>query len=197
MDKACIRASLVTTLLAIPAHAAVVQGPHLNPANGHTYYLISRNSWTGAQAEAVTLGGHLVTVNNQAENDYIWNTFNQAASTSLSDAFWIGLNDAAAEGTFVWASGEGLSYTHWGNGEPNNDPGWGGEDYVQMIAHPFNFVVARDWNDANDAGSSLTPFGIVEVVPEPGTMGVIASLAFAAIARRSRRNTQLQKQQTR
>ena len=183
----CLFTLTLTMLLALPAQAVVVQGPHLNPSNGHAYYLVSRNSWTGAEAEAVTFGGHLVTVNDQAENDYIWNTFNQAASTSLSDHFWIGLNDAVTEGAFVWASGELISYTHWGMGEPNNDPGWGGEDYVQMIAHPFNLVGPRDWNDANDSGSGLTPFGIVEVIPEPTAISIAGALTLTRIIRRSHR----------
>ena len=45
------------------ARAAVLAGPLANAANGHVYYLLSTNSWTLAEAEAVNLGGHLVTIN--------------------------------------------------------------------------------------------------------------------------------------
>ena len=32
---------------------------------------------------------------------------------------WIGLNDRAAEGKFVWASGQENSYTNWLGGQPD------------------------------------------------------------------------------
>ena len=33
---------------------------------------------------------------------------------------WIGLSDQAVENNFVWDSGEPVTYTAWGPGEPNN-----------------------------------------------------------------------------
>src|SRR6185369_15166649 len=34
--------------------------------------------------------------------------------------FWIGLSDAAEEGTFVWTSGAHVTFQSWHRGEPNN-----------------------------------------------------------------------------
>src|SRR5688572_14024742 len=124
--------------VASAAQAAVQAGPFVNPATGHRYYLLTPNTWTASEAEAVSLGGHLAAISNQAENDFVFDTFAPLVPNG-SDALWIGLNDAGQEGTFTWTTGELLNYTHWGSGEPNNDPGWGGEDHVQMIVHPFNF----------------------------------------------------------
>ena len=32
--------------------------------------------------------------------------------------YWIGLNDIAVEGTYVWTDGSSPSYTDWGSNEP-------------------------------------------------------------------------------
>src|SRR5262245_38513612 len=82
--------------------------------NGHTYYLLSTSSWTDAEAAAIGLGGHLVTINDAAENNFL---VNQWASGPNERSLWIGFNDAAVEGTFVWSSGQPVTYTNWNGGE--------------------------------------------------------------------------------
>jgi hypothetical protein len=92
-------------LLLLPVthvQATVLSGPMTNPANGHVYYLLDTASWTDSEAEALTLGGHLVTINNAAENDWVFDTFVPLLPTDVFATLWIGLNDAAQEGTFVW-----------------------------------------------------------------------------------------------
>ena len=69
----CTTAALV--IAAASAKGDIIAGPIVNPANGHSYYFLSQNTWTGAEAEAVTLGGHLVTINNAAENQWVDDTF--------------------------------------------------------------------------------------------------------------------------
>src|SRR5262245_55208746 len=86
------------------ALASVVTGPVYNPANGHSYYLLNTATWTASEAEAVSLGGHLVTVNDSAENSFLLSNFSNYGG--VTRALWTGLNDAAVEGTFAWTSGE-------------------------------------------------------------------------------------------
>jgi len=64
------------------------------------------------ESNAVALGGHLATLNDPAEQDWVYSTFARLGS------FWIGLNDLGTEGTFVWASGEAVTYTNWAGGYP-------------------------------------------------------------------------------
>src|SRR5262245_50261975 len=87
------------------ARAAVLAGPITNAANAHLYYLLSSSTWTASEAEAIGLGGHLVTINDAAENQWILNTFSPLTGVPES-RLWIGLKDTAIEGEFVWASGE-------------------------------------------------------------------------------------------
>src|SRR5687768_11887231 len=85
------------------AEPGVLAGPIFNPATGHSYYLLQPSSWTDAEAKAQSLGGHLVTINDAPENDFVWGQFSQFGGVQRS--LWIGLNDQASEGTFVWADG--------------------------------------------------------------------------------------------
>ncbi|MCZ4694442.1 HYR domain-containing protein [Ancylomarina euxinus] len=101
----------------------------LGTLNGHTYYYSnSAVNVTTASNNSTNLGGHLVTINTQAENDWI---------NSKVGEVWIGYNDAVSEGNFVWVTGENSSYENWNGGEPNNS---GGEDYTVMYAN-------GSWND--------------------------------------------------
>jgi len=128
----------------------LMTGPVANPANCNTYYMTEPGTWIETQLKAVSLGGNLVTVNNAAENEFVRATF--ANFGGNGQAVWIGLSDAATEGTFVWADGAPVSYTNWGDGEPNNI---GNEDYALM-----HDAVSGAWNDAQGGG----PFsGVIEV----------------------------------
>lgn len=98
--------------------AALLTGPVVNPANGHTYYLLSSNTWTDSENEAVTLGGHLTTINDADENAWVLSTFSFYGGTYKD--LWIGLSDFASEGNWVWANGETSSFRNWSVGEPNN-----------------------------------------------------------------------------
>ena len=71
-------------------------------------------------------------MNDAAEDSWIHATFEPFTRSGIgtnSNTYWIGLNDAASEGTFAWVSGEPVTYTNWAPGEPNNA---GGEDYVHV-----------------------------------------------------------------
>ncbi|MDB4780254.1 hypothetical protein OAG46_00490, partial [Planctomycetota bacterium] len=102
-----------------------------SPINGHQYALTPVLNWTDAEALAVQTGGHLATIRDQAENDWLMSTFNTNA--------WIGFTDEASEGTWTWTSGEIPGFTNWSAGEPNN---LGNEDHAHLI------VSTGKWNDA-------------------------------------------------
>lgn len=78
----------------------------VNPANGHAYKEIYCNSIEDAVAKATAENAYLVSINDKAENEWIKNVFE-------GRSIWIGLSDAAAEGKWVWHSGEPVTYTNW------------------------------------------------------------------------------------
>ncbi|HXJ75077.1 MAG TPA: C-type lectin domain-containing protein, partial [Candidatus Dormibacteraeota bacterium] len=156
-------ALVVLSLATVPrVRAAVLAGPITNAANSHIYYLLSTNTWRASEAEARALGGNLVTINDAAENEWVLNTFFPLTGVPYA-SLWIGLNDAANEGQFVWANGEPVAFTYWYPGEPNN-AGVGGEDYA-TIRHPSEAPPTGSWNDLADTPNPPT-FGVVEV-PTP------------------------------
>lgn len=153
---------MLVTSFTTTAVAGVSLKSAINAANGHTYHEIAGNSsgagitWTDAESTAVSLGGHLVTINDDAENNWVADNF----KGSYYD--WIGLNDAAQEGHFVWSSGQPVTYTKWAQGEPNNMNG--NEDYAQI----YNWSgMKNQWNDMANANnnSGYVIHGIVEVAP--------------------------------
>ncbi|MFN6001927.1 MAG: lectin-like protein, partial [Dolichospermum sp.] len=122
--------------------------------NGSQYTLTNLGTWQQAQAQAQSLGGNLVTVNNQAEQNWLVSTFGG------NEQLWIGLTDEVTEGQFNWASNETSTYTNWFPGQPDNG-GPQGEDYVVM-----NFGAAGQWNDYPDPNILVprTAFrGIIEI----------------------------------
>jgi Lectin C-type domain len=107
---------------------ALAQGdpvtPKYNLANQHTYVLSPAGmTWQNARSYSRTLGGYLVAINSLGEQMYV----NQFAD---APAYWIGLSDAASEGTFQWDSGELVTFTGFCIGDPNNS---GNADYVAIV----------------------------------------------------------------
>jgi CotH kinase protein/Lectin C-type domain/Putative metal-binding motif len=78
-------------------------------------YCFSMRSWSLAQQSCAERGGGLVTVRDQAQADALL----QGAAFIGGD-WWIGLSDAAEEGSFVWVDQSPVDYLYWGENEPNN-----------------------------------------------------------------------------
>src|SRR4030095_15865724 len=91
--------------------AQFLTGPTPNPGNGHIYYLTAATNWNAAEALALSVGGHLVTINNAAEDAWVFGQFSSFGGTPRP--LWIGLTDAAQEGVFTWVSGEPVTYLNW------------------------------------------------------------------------------------
>lgn len=88
-------------------------------------YFLNQQSMSGsaAQAFAQNLGANLVSIQSQEENDCIVASLVSLGLNSVSDVIWIGFNDEATEGNFVWYDQSPVTYTNWATGEPNNSGG--------------------------------------------------------------------------
>ena len=93
--------------------------------DGSKYFCSNGNNydWWDAKYLSEQGGGHLLTINDQAENDFIQDAI-------MAPYAWMGYTDEDWEGEWQWVYGSS-NYTHWKNGEPNNcDPDYNGADYA-------------------------------------------------------------------
>jgi hypothetical protein len=163
MKTRCLFATFIVGLLAANLHSQVLTGPITNPANGHNYYLLEAAYWTNAEAQAINLGGHLVTINDAAENAWVLSTFGNFGG--ISRVLHIGFSDEGQEGQWRWLSGEPVTYSNWAGGEPNNGMGiFPFENQCVM----YGEADARRglWNDMMGSLSEQQYYGVVEVAPK-------------------------------
>jgi len=92
----------------------------MNPANGHAYKSIHCERREDAQAEAMSEGAYLVSINDAAEQEWLVNVFGTAP-------YWIGLTDVEKEGDWKWMNGEPITYTNWAYDEPTDSDHGEGE----------------------------------------------------------------------
>ncbi len=168
---------------------AVVLTTAVNPANGHTYHLLESTTWTASEAEAITLGGHLVTIGDAAENAWIEATFKP-----FGDKFWLGYTDVVVENIFVWIDGDPSTYQNWGGAEPNDACPFGPEDVSIMFTNGaglpgLNPIQDGEWADIPDdavCGGGTPVRGVVEVTPAPSVPAIagwgLILLATASLA---------------
>jgi hypothetical protein len=181
MMKAFLSCSAAAVLFASPgcSWGKVIAGPITNAVNGHAYLLLGSTTWKASEAEAISLGGHLATIRNQDEENWVVARF--GAFGGQQRLLWIGLTDTAKKFHFSWSSGESSSYTAWAQGEPNNVGG--GEDFV-AIYYPNHSQRGRwnDWSDRTEDPIGLPMNGVVEITFPTLHNDRIAAAQPAAIA---------------
>ena len=141
--------------------------------NGNTYHLTSRALVSEAQSYAESLGGNLITINSQAENDFVYNTWGTGGLSSYAGktgGLAIGHNDVDDEGNFTWYSGEAFTYNGFHPGEPNN--GGDGEHNVVYMMNEDLPARLTYWNDIPDlhARHAIVEIGPMNDVPVPLVM---------------------------
>lgn len=104
----------------------------INPENGHAYKKIRCDSPEEAMVQVTDEDAHLVTINNEAEEEWIRKVFN-------ANGILIGLNDIEVEGQWQWGNGEPVEYTNWDKFEPE-DTDNGDEDYVVLTSQGWKDI---------------------------------------------------------
>lgn len=165
-------------------------------------------AWALAAASSLGPGsaGHLVTIAEAVENDFVVSVLPGAGVIAHKQQVWIGgyqvdgpIKTLPPDQGWSWVTPETWDYTNWLPGEPNdeNTNHDGDERYLAMWVHYYrNGVDMRGtWNDENDLAGATSPLlgMIVEYeqgtpVPEPAAIALFGVAAgLLALARRARR----------
>ena len=132
--------------------------------NGHLYAVYETPmSWFEGYKLCDSLGGHLVTITSQKEQDFINGLIENAKypeQTGSRYLFWTG---GIYNGQWKWTTGEPMEYTNWGSKEPDNV---GVSSYQWFIAlsskiieSDNNHLNVGDWDERNHYTDSL--YGII------------------------------------
>lgn len=143
---------------------------------GKIYEIVKETkNWTDAAACAVERGGILIEIDDQAEQDTVFSSINTASITASNTVapdgggasyLWIGGNDIATEGDWIWdgdntgtsvqfwqgtstGSPIGGLYNNWGN-EPDD---FNGQDALGLAFTDWPLGVAGQWNDVDETNS--------------------------------------------
>lgn len=162
---------VVTTLLLVPSSFCLAQSC-ADPANIYAFnYNLSSyevvkemKSWVDAAACAVERGGYLVQINNQGEQDAIYDAIVNGAGVPVNYTVvpdgggiayvWIGATDKVTEGEWLWdGNDDGIGVNFWnGEGAAGNGGGsaaggafinWGGKS-TGVIKEPDDFGSGQD-----------------------------------------------------
>jgi PKD repeat protein len=132
-------------------------------------------SWPMARAAAQAQGMDLWVIENQAENDSVYNLLPYAENGLVN--YWIGLyqdrNSPSYNeplGGWKWVDGSVLLFSNWLGGEPNNTSGFAPywEDYGIMWTVPFH----GKWNDyysETQDPAILSSFKTLAIAEKPRT----------------------------
>uniref|UniRef100_A0A672TQ34 Mannose receptor C-type 1 n=1 Tax=Strigops habroptila TaxID=2489341 RepID=A0A672TQ34_STRHB len=89
----------------------------------HGFYCYSVGQLPATFSEAKQIceenKGYLVTVRDRYEQAFLTSVI----GLNPAKYFWIGLSDTEEQGTFKWASGDAVTFTHWNAGMPGREPG--------------------------------------------------------------------------
>ena len=116
--------------------------------NGHAYTVFDCSmSWKEAKGYCEGLGGHLVTVENDEENNFLISILGE------KNYYWIGMK-LDSNGECYWITGEEIKYNRFFDNEPDN--------YLENQGYCFMYGLRRkdyewvvgDWGDAEEDGVS-------------------------------------------
>ncbi|XP_038062341.1 echinoidin-like [Patiria miniata] len=117
--------------------------------DGHCYRLVTIElTWPEAETYCQRLanlrlgGSHLASIHSEQEQAFIVGLVQASERIEPATAYWLGFNDIASEGSFVWNDGTTGTYTNWSSQQPDNVGGSGNVDCA-VLAKYYQWL----WDD--------------------------------------------------
>ena len=118
--------------------------------NGHCYSVYNvRMDWVEARNICWKLGGHLVTITSQREQNFI----NELIKKGTAKCYWIG--GFSENNKWKWLGNEKFKYKNWAQGEPTNVYQGSIED--RLMIYQENGL----WNDESNVAKIQGTFGFI------------------------------------
>ncbi|MDZ4286607.1 MAG: family 16 glycoside hydrolase, partial [Prosthecobacter sp.] len=129
--------------------------------------------WGKAAAKAMSMGGHLATINSRDEEEWVKRTFRPLVANN--DSLLLGGQRKTLDGSWEWLTGEPFTYRDWGGGWPDdnsqgsmvlalhlpaNHTGWDDIDHGKKAP----FLV--EWDEFGNTPPGLTPKEIVDLLAQ-------------------------------
>ena len=131
------------------------------------YTIVEGSTWEDAEANANKLGGHLITINDAEENDWLitqYYFYKNLVERLTNKNLWIGLTDKNEEGTWEWISGESVDYLNWASDEPRANHPEGSDDYAAIGLIDYqSWRNLGDWVDSYNNAPNGIQYGIAEI----------------------------------
>jgi hypothetical protein len=186
---AAVLAAIVFGLCSSAALGTPVQWTVAEGGNGHWYEAVPAPqgiNWTDAETAAEAAGGYLATITAESENTFIFNLVTDVSYWYPSEHVngpWIGgyqpVGSAEPAGEWSWVTGEPWGYANWAVNEPDNASG------NQQVLSFFSWdTTPRPTWDDNSAAWAGNKAYIIEYVPEPATLSLLALGGLGMLMRR-------------
>jgi hypothetical protein len=146
--------------------------------NGHFYLAVPAPdgiTWTDANQVANLLGGHLVTIQDANENDFVFSLVDDEIFWFYEPPFWVQgpwlggyqpQDSAEPDEGWRWVTEEPFDYTNWFQGSPD-EFSWGDCTEQDNLNFLGRFSRQPTWNDIWDNCPPVLPHGYIIEFSEP------------------------------
>ena len=164
MKKFALSVALAVSILFLPSASQAYLLDGVQQFNGHYYKVFDFGmTWDDAKIFCENLGGHLVTITSQQEQNFV---NRMIADYGNKKYYWFGASKDSFK-NWNWVNGEQINYKNWQINQPDNKNGH--ENAIMTYKDNFG------WNDLNSDGYSggmIPDFGLICEWDSPNSVKV-------------------------